>query len=86
MKSRDFCFWLSGHLNLSQGRALNAEQVKLIADKLQITLEGEQTDDRYLDLEQQARAMRFQKSWSEPFREIKVTNEICQLKEVAANE
>lgn len=41
MTSRDFCFWLQGHLELSDGAALNATKVDLIKRHLALVFRHE---------------------------------------------
>ena len=41
MTSRDFCFWLQGHLELSDGAALNATKVDLIKRHLALVFKHE---------------------------------------------
>ncbi len=41
MTSRDFCFWLQGHLELSDGAALNATKVDLIKRHLNLVFKHE---------------------------------------------
>lgn len=49
MEPINFVYWLQGYLEISGGKPLNAEQVKIVQDHIELVLE-KKTPDRKLDI------------------------------------
>lgn len=51
MEPINFVYWLQGYLEISGGKPLNAEQVKIVQDHIELVLEKKTPDRTNLDLQ-----------------------------------